>query len=263
MSIIHKALKKAEQDTHQPDTTGVIVDVQDEDAEGNMRKYILMGMVILSLAVVGYFRFYKGKEAPLAPLSPQITSSPASNSAAMLPTPPPAMSQSDVAKELDNSLDPSVSTAGLTEIGIKKMESGDYEGAKKMFESVVFREPRNAEAYNNYGLALKKLGKSEEAFEQYRKALSIDPDFAECTNNLGVLYMVSRNLPEAENQFQKAIQLKPDYSDPYLHLGMVLEARGDLTGAKKNYQAFIDKSKGIGADVLVKVQNRMAALKVP
>ncbi|QQR81208.1 MAG: tetratricopeptide repeat protein [Deltaproteobacteria bacterium] len=256
MSIIHKALKKAEQDTHQPDTTGVIVDVQDEDSEGSMRKYILMAMVVASLLVVGYFRFYKNKEVPVASLPP------VTNQASMIPTTHAPAPQSDVAKELDNSMDPAVSTAGLTEIGIKKMESGDYESAKKMFESVVFREPRNAEAYNNYGLALKKLGKSEEAFEQYRKALSIDPNFAECSNNLGVLYMVNRNLAEAENQFQKAIQMKPDYSDPYLHLGMVLEARGDLNGAKKSYQTFIDKSKGIGADVLVKVQNRMAALKV-
>ena len=259
MSIIHKALKKAEQGNEQIDTAGVIVDVQDEEGEGAMRKYILMAMVVVSLLVVGYFRFYNNKSSPVAmPSLPAIPSAPATQ-AAMIPT---TDSGSQIAKELGNAMDPSVSTAGLTEVGIKKMNSGDYEEARKMFESVVVREPRNSEAYNNYGLALKKLGKSEEAFEQYRKALAIDPNFAECINNLGVLYMVNRNFVEAENQFQKAISIKPDYSDPYLHLGMVLESRGDSTGAKKSYQSFIDRSKGINADVLVKVQNRMASLKV-
>lgn len=258
MSIIHKALKKAEQGNEHIDTTGVIVDVQDEEGEGAMRKYILMAMVVLSLLVVGYFRFYNNKSAPVTLPSLPTPSSPPVQSA-MIPAVDTPVS---VAKELGNAMDPSVSTAGLTEIGIKKMESGDYEEARKMFESVVVREPRNAEAYNNYGLALKKLGKSEEAFEQYRKALAINPDFSECINNLGVLYMVSRNFVEAENQFQKAISLKPDYADPYLHLGMVLESRGDAAAAKKSYQSFIDKSKGVNADVLVKVQNRIAALKV-
>ena len=263
MSIIHKALKKAEQDNIHTEGSGVIVDVQNEDGEGmSMRKFILMGLVVASLATAGYFRFYKNK-TDVASLTPRTTLSTETlpvTSAAMAPI--SDIPNMNPAREIKNAMDPSVSTTGLTETGIKKMQSGDYEEASKVFETVVVREPRNAEAYNNYGLSLKKLGKNEEAFEQYRKALAIEPNFAECTNNLGVLYMVNRNLPEAENQFQKAIQLKPDYSDPYLHLGMVLEARGDLTGAKKSYQSFIDKSKNVGADVLVKVQNRMAALKV-
>ena len=235
MSLLHDALKKAEQESSMP-PEGVMVDRQDTSESKPLRIYFLVSLVVCSLVVGAYFRFYK-KATPV--------------NASLLQ--PKSFSDTEAA-----SVAQSVS---LKEDGIQKIKMGEYEEARKKFESLTLLDPRNAEAYNNLGLALKKLGRHEEAFEQYRKALALEPNCSECLNNLGVLYMTNHDLTEAENHFQKAIQAKSDYADPYFHLGLLQEARGDLSAAKANYQKFVALSQGVSADIVLKVQNKIASLK--
>ncbi len=236
MSLLHDALKKAEQESSVP-AEGVMVDRHDSPESRSLRVYFLASLVVCSLVVGAYFRFYKvnNKNEVTPSLQPKSFAT--------------------------TSMSPASQSISLKEEGIQKMKVGEYEEARKRFESLVLLEPRNAEAYNNLGLSLKKLGRNEEAFEQYRKALVLEPHCSECLNNLGVLYMTNHDLTEAENHFQQAIQAKSDYADPYFHLGLLQEARGDISAAKASYQKFVSLSEGVSADIVVKVQNKIATLK--
>ena len=231
MSLLHKALKKAEREEGAGGNSGAMVDVENTPAGTSLRTYLLASVAVTLLLGTIYFRVLKKPEA-----SPPV---PAIRTAAGIAEGASARQLMDEAK--------------------KQFELGQLEDAKAQFEKAVLLEPRNVEAYNNLGLVLKKMGRSEEAFEQYRKALAIDPQCVECLNNLGALYLVTHDLAEAEANFQKAIQEKPDYADPYFHLGILLEARGDVAGARRNYQKFLELAKGISADFLLQIQERMAA----
>ena len=46
-------------------------------------------------------------------------------------------------------------------------------------------KPDFADACNNLGITLKKLGQLGAAVKSYEKALAIKPDYAEAHNNLG------------------------------------------------------------------------------
>ncbi len=135
--------------------------------------------------------------------------------------------------------------------------------AKTVLEKLVILEPRNAELYNNLGFSLKQLGSFDTAEEQYQKALSIQPDFVEALNNLGALYLAKRQLSDATAQFEKAISIKPDYADPYFHLALIAEGEGKADVAKERYNKFITLARGVDADLLVQIQQRISRLGSP
>ena len=234
MSLLHKALKKAEREGEPRTISGPLVDVEEGEGRPKTRVYFLIGLVALTLSVFTYVRFFK--KADSFSFVPKQFSTPLNIAGG-----PSSQAMAKEAQQL--------------------IQSGKYEEAMVRLEKVVILEPRNAEAYNNLGVVLKKLGKTEEAFEQYKKALSLEAQCAECLNNLGVLYLSNRDLAEAEVQFQKALQSKLDYADPYFHLGMLYEARGERAKAKENYLKFMELAKGVGADFLLKVQSRVASLQ--
>ncbi len=237
MSLLHRALKKAEQEDPGRLTSGVFVDQEEGGGKGaSLRVYVLAGIAVACLFLFVYVRFVRGPSVQ-AP-APKVFQTPMGMAGG-------------------------ASASELLEGGAAQLKMGDFEGARSQFEKATVWEPRNAEAYNNLGLVLKKMGRGEEAFEQYKKAISIDPQCAECYNNLGALYLSQRELGEADAAFQKAIVLRPDYADPYFHLALVLEARGDLSGAKKNYLKYVELAQGVSADFLMKVQKRIVALETP
>lgn len=234
MSLLHKALKKAEREGPPAERSPFFIDAEDPHRSSSPRVFLLAGVAVACLLLVVYVRLVRRPEA--SSYTPKDFSTPLQIGGG--PAAPALAAKAD-----------------------EMMEKGRFEEARENLEKVVILEPRNAEAYNNLGLALKKLGRNEEAFEQYRKALSIDPGCAECLNNLGVLYLVNRDLSEAESHFQKAIEARPDYADPHFHLGLLLEARGDLEGAKRSYLKFVELARGIDADFLLKIQQRVASLR--
>ena len=62
--------------------------------------------------------------------------------------------------------------------------AGELEDAKEE----VRKNPDDAEAHFNLGVAYENLGMYKEAIEPYKQAIRIDPDYAMAHNNLGVAY---------------------------------------------------------------------------
>lgn len=237
MSLLHDALKKAEKEAQLHDGGHVMVDTERTHHSPSIRRIVLTTLLISSILFAIGLRLYNKRAVTAAP-APKTFTTPLQIAGGPSP-------------------------AKLAEEAMAMSEAGNFEEAKTRWERLVILEPRNAEAYNNLGYVLKKLGQNEKAFEQYQKALSINPQCAECLNNLGALYLSNRDLTEAEAQFQKAIQAKADYAAPYFHLALLMEARGDLGGAKRNYLKYLDLAQNINAEMLLKIQKRVAGLKAP
>ena len=76
--------------------------------------------------------------------------------------------------------------------------AGEIEDAKEE----VRKNPDDALAHNNLGIAYGELGKHQEAIESYKQAIRIDPDFAMAHFNLGDAYLDLNRKSYALDQYK-------------------------------------------------------------
>ena len=236
MSLLHDALKKAEKTSTDPlGGRNVLVDADIPGGlSSTLRILVLTAVVSVLVLVIVYQKFIRKPSSPVA--------------------------QSQSAPAVQTTRD----GGQLMRDAEKLIQQGNLDEARTNLEKAVFTELPNdqaAEAYNNLGFVLKQLGKNEEAFQRYQKALSLNPKCAECENNLGVLYLTNRDFPESEKHFREALKSRADYAEPHLHLALLQESRGDYAGAKSQYTEYMKLARGVSADFLVKIQERMASLE--
>lgn len=144
----------------------------------------------------------------------------------------------------------------------EKFIGGDYLKSVESYKKIVIKIADDPEVYNNYGLALKKLGKQDDAKRQYMVAITLKPDYAEALNNMAVIEITEGKYNEARNRLEAAVQTSPDYLDPYLHLAICLEKLGEVTGAMNNYTEFLKRSEGRSdlRKIRVQIEGRLARL---
>jgi len=102
-------------------------------------------------------------------------------------------------------------------------------------QKAVALSPQDAEARNNFGISLQKLGRLEDAEASYRKATALKADFAEAHSNLGNTLKELGRLDEAEASYTQAIALKPDYAEAHSNLGLTFKELGRLEDAEASY----------------------------
>jgi tetratricopeptide (TPR) repeat protein len=85
---------------------------------------------------------------------------------------------------------------------------GQYSAAIRDFDKAIQLEPDDAEAYNNRGVAKKKLRQYLAAIRDYNKALQLKPDHAEAYINRGNAKLDLEQYTAAINDYDKAIQLR-------------------------------------------------------
>ncbi len=106
--------------------------------------------------------------------------------------------------------------------------------------------PDDAEAHNNLGLALNKLGCIDQAESMYRAAIAISPDYATCNLNLGSLLRGQGRFAEAESCFRQALQARPDYAEAHYALGLVQHEQNRLDEAEVSVRQAIRLDHGHG-----------------
>lgn len=104
------------------------------------------------------------------------------------------------------------------------LDSGDYDTAIAQYQQLIQKNPKDAVAQNNLGVALQKKGDLEGAIENYKKALELDPDNAQVKTNLeraqkklaishnnqGLEASRAGNYQDAIESYKKALELAPD-----------------------------------------------------
>jgi tetratricopeptide (TPR) repeat protein len=74
-------------------------------------------------------------------------------------------------------------------------------------------KPDFAEAHNNLGNALARVGKLDEAIGHYEQALRIKPENAVAHYNMGDALSGLGKVREAAAQYEQALRLKPDFAE--------------------------------------------------
>ena len=107
-----------------------------------------------------------------------------------------AMGSSDGSSTFAGPADPNF-TAGKAAIDRK-----DWATAVTLFEKVVGKDEKNADAFNWLGYALRNQGEYQKAFIAYDQALKINPSHRGAHEYLGEAYLKTGNLEKAEEQLK-------------------------------------------------------------
>lgn len=153
--------------------------------------------------------------------------------------------------------------------GVRHHLAGEYPEASEEYKVATVLNPRNYDAYNNWGTALMELARTKsgseaeklynEAFEKYQCATEYKPDFYDAYNNWGTALSglaKTKSGSKAEDlyndaidKYREAVKYKPDYHKAYYNWGNALiylaqiksdsEAEGLYEEAIEKYQQAI------------------------
>jgi Flp pilus assembly protein TadD len=97
----------------------------------------------------------------------------------------------------------------------------DPQMAKGYWDKAIAADPRQAEAYNNRGLAYYNLKQHQQAIEDFSQAIRMNPEYAQAFNNRGNAYYALDQYQKAEADFNKSLELTPKYAKAHLNRGLV------------------------------------------
>ena len=89
------------------------------------------------------------------------------------------------------------------------------------------RVPIDTKYYYDRAKAFHKSGSLKEARKLYERVLVREPRNVSALNNLGVTYMQEGRYQEAQKRLENAVQLDPEYVDPYYNLACLYAIKGD------------------------------------
>jgi len=87
--------------------------------------------------------------------------------------------------------------------GKKAIDAKDWPKAVELFQKVVAKNDKNADAFNWLGYATRNQGDYDKAFAAYGKALEIDPKHRGAHEYIGEAYLKVNNLPKAEEHLKQ------------------------------------------------------------
>ena len=237
MSIIHKALKKAEAGgDRERASEGSAAGGGSKRMQGLPIKRMALYLVLffISLGVIYYIPIYN-KNRALERVKRNMKVG--GQSAANAKTEETPLTES-AASELPVALS-GVSADELNKKGIYYYKEANYAKAKEYFSAALKTGERLDVTYNNLGLTLKKMKMYRESEEYYIAALGLNPNYKECYNNLGVLYDNLNEFEKAQKHFKKAIKLDHNYPDPYFNAAVTYEKMKKFKAAGTHYADFL------------------------
>ena len=117
-------------------------------------------------------------------------------------------------------------------LGVAALQVGRREVAVDLIRRAIKLSPNQAHFHSNLGEAYRGLARFDEAIASLRHSLALKPDFPAALNSLGVVLAARHQTDEAVTCYQKAILLDPNNADAHHNLGAVFSERGELEKAE-------------------------------
>lgn len=102
-------------------------------------------------------------------------------------------------------------------LGVIAMTQKDAATALEYLEKAITLEAEKPVFWNNYGAALKLVGRLLDAKKAFEKALSLNSAYADAWANLGQVLGLQK-LPQAEKSLRNALEINPNHPDALQHL---------------------------------------------
>ena len=123
-------------------------------------------------------------------------------------------------------------------LGLKNLTGGDLKTAVKDFRLAIRVNPNQASFYNNWGVALARLGKLSDAVYAYQEAIQLNPNLAQAHNNLGTALGQGGNFAQAIKHYRQAVAIQSSSTYHY-NLATALMKEGELDEAVFHYQSAV------------------------
>ena len=134
--------------------------------------------------------------------------------------------------------EPKANHETLYNAGVALLESGDWKAAATKFEAALGAKEDFAEAHNNLGYVLRKLGAEnyEKARDHYDRALELNPKLAQAYHYRGVLHTLAGDETAAKADHAKLLELDRELADELMAViasGEEPEGNGGAAGKWK------------------------------
>ncbi|HEX9464712.1 MAG TPA: GSCFA domain-containing protein [Alphaproteobacteria bacterium] len=129
-------------------------------------------------------------------------------------------------------------------LGVVCQQRGDGGRAEALIRAAIGESPQAPIMHNNLGQVLAARGDWAAAADCYREAIRRAPDYADAFNNLGIALDRAGSLDQAEANYRRALELRPEYRDALSNLGIVLRKKGALVDAIDCFRRALDLDPG-------------------
>ena len=128
--------------------------------------------------------------------------------------------------------DASPELKSLTSRGIELLQAGDYDRGMATLEAAIQRNPNDADALLNLGIALSDRRRTDEALRHLERLLALEPELSRGWVAAGVAHARGGRSPEAIDAFRRAIGIDPGDAYARKNLGaMLIEEGNDIDEA--------------------------------
>ncbi len=116
------------------------------------------------------------------------------------------------------------------------------EGVLEALQRSTVLEPRNAEAWHQYGSWLAAVGRWEEAIGAMQRALALEPGRAVSFMQEGQVFEITRRDADAARAYDSAITADPEFYAAYFQRTWTRLRAGDAAGARSDAEAALRHS---------------------
>lgn len=127
----------------------------------------------------------------------------------------------------------------LVILGCLSGEAGSGEQAIEFFKQALAINPRSADTWYNYAMALVGLRRAEDALDCFDKAIAIDPNHADALGARGRDLQELKRFDDALASFDRALSINPRALGALLGRGMALQNLGRHQDAFECYDQLI------------------------
>ncbi len=111
-------------------------------------------------------------------------------------------------------------------LAVEHHQKREFTDAVQNYGKSLLLNPKEADTYNNMGVALRSLGKLEAAVACYRRSIVLRPNNAGAYSNLGNALRDLGRLQLAVAAHQQALKLAPEGQESYYNMGLALRDLG-------------------------------------
>ncbi len=130
--------------------------------------------------------------------------------------------------------------SALLALGVIYLGQNKYPQAAGVFQQVLRREPKSAEAYAGLGHAALEQEDYPRATQYYERSLELGMSTAEVHHNVGLAYMQQRQSAKAQVHFLESIRLNPENAPSHLMLATLYAAQDKFEQAEQHYQRTLE-----------------------
>jgi tetratricopeptide (TPR) repeat protein len=135
-------------------------------------------------------------------------------------------------------------TLAMFQMGLDRHKSGDLRSAAAVYEEVLRRDPKNAEALHLLGLVAYQAGQPLPAIDFMSQAIVLSPYAAAMYGNRGLALAAAGRQEEALADYDQAIAMQPDLAAPHHNRGVALQALGRQEAALASYDRALELNPG-------------------